>query len=188
MKKNSGQATTEILLLLPVFIIMAGISLSVGYICWQGIKVQQAANLAARIQGQQRVSGGTSVNQINDENGINDNADPFPGENEDLTQLGANKAPSSDSVYGQYRAAVREMFLPKEQERLYVKKAVQGVNSDQIKVVRVLVPPRLFGLQLRPIRLEATAYGGEDSRMFGLPRWGKVGSNDSFYKDQIRNE
>ena len=60
MKKTrrcrSGQATVEMAIRSPLLLALIGGGILVVFSCWQGIKVQQGANLAARIQGEERVS------------------------------------------------------------------------------------------------------------------------------------
>lgn len=193
MRKNrQGQASIEVMLLLPLFMLLAAGFLCVGYMCWQGIKVQQAANLAARIQGQERVAGGTSSGSIDNDNGINqgfgDKAPMEPSKNQlvSLSGFGKNQPPTT-SVYGRYYKEVQDMFNKGEQEKLYIPEPKTGINTDRVRVVRILQPPKIFGLQLDPIVFDATAYGGEDSRMYGLPRWGRTANgNGQFYTGQIK--
>jgi len=61
------------------------------------------------------------------------------------------------------------------------------MNSDKVQVIRLLQPPKIFDLQLPPVKLEASAYGGEDPHMYGLPRWGKVDKNNPFFVEKIKN-
>src|SRR5262245_41063657 len=75
---RSGQGMTEIVIMMPLFVILACGVLSIGYMCWQGLKVQEAANLAARIQGQERVSGGASTDTILQDNGLDAAGDRLP--------------------------------------------------------------------------------------------------------------
>ena len=195
LRRNcAGQATSEMVILLPLFVVLIGGVISIGYMCWQGIKVQQAANMAARIQGQERVGGGATGTDINIENGITGEGDELPEVDEngrfrgDVRNLHLAQDGSIPGVYGNFRRVVRGMFNGGEKERLYIPPPKTGANSDAVKVVRVLNPPKIFWLKLKPVVLEATAYGGEDTRMYGLPRWGKTGEdrNNSFYKSQIQ--
>src|SRR5262245_39084837 len=109
---SGGQGTTEIALMLPLFVILLGGVLFVGYMCWQGLKVQQAANLAARIQGQERVAGGyappnnpnVGVQFIRQDNGIDGGGDKIP---DNLDALDGNpdafaqyKVKPTGGVYG----------------------------------------------------------------------------------------
>jgi hypothetical protein len=193
-KSNSGQATTEIVIMLPLFLLLAFGAIAITYICWQGIKVQEAANLAARIQGQERISGGHSEESIRQDNGLDGGFDKLPTA-EDLSQLDSSddglsgfKSKPAGGVYGRYYQAVHDMFGKGEQKKLFVPPPTNvGLNTDTIKVVRVLNPPKFFDFKLKPIRLEATAYGGEDVHMYALPRWGSTeGSSDQFYQGQIK--
>lgn len=197
VNNDRGQATTEIVLLLPIFLLLAAGMVMLGYIALQGLKVQEAANLAARIQGQERVSGGTSRQSILQDNGLDGAVEKVPTK-EDLAQLKHNpnglsgfKAAPNGGVYGKYYRAVHAMFSPGEQKKLFVPPPIkEGTNTDTIRIVRVLNPPKIFGFKLKPIRLEATAYGGEDSHMYSLPRWGRSGSGgpnaQPFYHGQIK--
>ena len=193
-RRCEGQGTAEILLMLPLFVILAGGALCIGYMCWQGLKVQQAANLAARMQGQQRVGGGTTATNINVENGLTGTGDRAPTREEaqrmvtDINALNGNRAGTPPGgVYGDFYKAVRNMFGVKEGRRLVVPPPHRGANTDAVKVVRVLKPPKILDLQLKPVLLEAYAYGGEDTRMYGLPRWGGTGVDPTtpFYKTAI---
>lgn len=193
---NSGQAATEVLLLVPLFILMIGIGLSVGYLCWQGIKVQEAANFAARVQGQERVGGGFSSTSISTDNGLIGVEDklPSPGQlkawkNDANAMSGLQAGSSPGGVYGKYRALVRDFFSSGERGNLFVPAPTLGINSDRVRVARVIRPPKILNFQMQPIMIQADAYGGEDSRMYGLPRWGSTGNNGSaFYKSQITKE
>lgn len=171
-----GQASTELVLMMPVFILMIGIALSVGYMCWQGIKVQQAANFAARIQGQERIGGGRDPGSINYENGLVGIADQVS-----VSGASGVKTGAIPGLYGRYRAAVQRLFNSGEQIKLFVPAPKLGINTDQVRVVRVLKPPKILNFQMKPILLDGEAYGGEDPRMYGLPRWG-----NSFYQSQIK--
>jgi hypothetical protein len=153
-RSSSGQSIAEFVILLPLFVIMAAALGSVAYICFQGIKVQQAANYAARIQGQERVLGGSSGGSIN--------AD-------------------SQGVFNRYTRAAKSFFVGGEESKLTISEPSIGLNSDRITVTRTLSPPHILGMQLPPVVLEASAYGGEDTRMHSLPRWG-----DGFYKSALQ--
>jgi hypothetical protein len=194
LQNQKGQGMSEIVLMLPLFLILAAGSISIAYMCWQGIKVQQAANLAARIQGQERVSGGVSQQSISRDNGMEGMGDQVPDE-DDVAKMGngANmsgwKSRPSGGVYGRFYDAVHTMFSKNEQNKLFVPPPInQGINTDTVQVVRVLTPPKILDFQLKPIRLEAKAYGGEDSHMYALPRWGSTANNnDQFYTTAITN-
>lgn len=181
--------------MLPLFMILAAGALFVGYICWQGLKVQQAANLAARIQGQERVGGGRSQQSIAQDNGLDSGGDTVPDDSsmsglaQDPNALDRFKSAPNGGVYGKFYQAVHEMFGPGEQQKLFVPPPEkEGINSDRIRVIRVLNPPKIFDYQMKPIKLEATAYGGEDTHMYGLPRWGKTAnSQGQFYTGALEN-
>src|ERR1051326_2875203 len=49
--RNDGQAITEMVIVIPLLIMLLSGAMAWVYTCWQGVKVQQAANIAARIQG-----------------------------------------------------------------------------------------------------------------------------------------
>ncbi len=192
IRPSSGQATSELILLVPLFVFMAGGALSIGYMCWQGLKVQQAANLAARIQGQERVMGGTSQQSILHDNGLDGPKDQVPDDsvlqNPSNAPINGMQGAPSSGVYGKFYAAVRKMFGPGEQDKLFVPPPVNaGFNTDTVQVVRVLKPPKILNYQLPSIKLEAFAYGGEDPHMYGLPRWGRVDGVAPFYQTEIQN-
>ena len=179
-----GQAMTEMVIILPLFLMVTCGVMAVVYACWQGVKVQQAANLAARIQGQERVAGGYNVSVIQEDNGVQAGGDLDPTRRTiALDAAGAqvieqsNKhRPSTHTVYGKIVQEVRAMFGAGDQDGLLIPLPSYGLvgYSDQVKVVRVWTPPQLFGLSLNPVQLVATAYGGEDSHMYSLPRWGST--------------
>jgi hypothetical protein len=176
-------------ILLPFLLTLAAGVLAVVYMCWQGVKVQQAANLAARIQGQERVAGGVSYSTIQQDNGVNQggDVDPTLGKPMDTARyqaliLGGQKGkPAAGSVYGKIKQLVRAQFSQAEQAGLFVPFPSYGLvgYSDQVKVVRIWQLPAIFGLNVAPVSLQATAYGGEDSHMYGLVRWGHTNANGS---------
>jgi len=197
--REAGQGMSELVIMLPLLVMLAFGALAITYMCWQGIKVQEAANLAARVQGQERVAGGTSANDINQVNGtgpgMGGDADPSAHINpNDPTQIQTLRTlappmggPSPSTVYGKYRQIVRDLFTTGEQEHLYVPPPVRGSITDQVKVVRLMQPPALFSWQMDPVMVTSTAYGGEDTNMYSLPRWGKTSSNgnNNLYWQQI---
>ncbi len=195
LRSAAGQASSEILFLLPLFVMMAGLALYVGYMCYQGVKVQHAANFAARIQGQERIGGGVSQDSINRLNGLEGAYDEIP-DAATLRSLSGKDVPPGrlrrkglHGVYWKYRTLAGELFYEAPEDKLLFPKPDLGINSDRVRVARILVPPKLFGLQMAPMVLEAEAYGGEDPRMYGLPRWGETGGKtESFYKTQIREK
>ncbi len=188
VRRSSGQAMTEMVFIIPLLLMLAAGVMSVVYMCWQGVKVQQAANLAARIQGQERVAGGTSLASIAQDNGTASTRGDWDP-TKDTIKLDdarvkalrqASKAPQSlSTVYGKLHSAVFGLFGAGEQQDLFVPLPQYGSvgYSDQVKVIRLITFPKIFGLQLDPIALVATAYGGEDTHMYGLVRWGSTNSN-----------
>jgi hypothetical protein len=197
---HNGQAMTEMIFILPLFLFLTGGAMAVTYMCWQGIKVQQAANLAARIEGQERVAGGPGVTDIQQVNGLYPgvgDADPTDPANRALIMKNPSSALNAltkarppdvagqPSVYGKYYDVIRGMFSSGENQKLYVPPPNIGVNTDQVKVVRVMAPPSIFGRQLPSLTLEGDAYGGEDPHMYSLPRWGHFGSPTSNNSNQL---
>jgi hypothetical protein len=196
LHSSRGQATTELILLIPLFVILTGGALCTGYMCWQGLKVQEAANLAARIQGQERVAGGPSVQAIQNDNGLNGFGDRVP----DLATIKNSGStpgplpghnPPQSGVYAKFYKAVQSMFGPGEQQKLFVPQPIVRDNSDEVDVVRVLQPPKFFGVNIPGMEFQARAYGGEDPHMYGLPRWGETGngsSNNLFWQTAVTNK
>lgn len=190
---RAGQASTEMVVILPLLLLLAGAMLFVAYGTWQGMKVQQAANLVARVQSQERLGGGTSVSAINDSNGFGGGqpADPdpdTPASSDDSGLGGTSMRPLSAgaerrSLYGKVRGMVHDMFPQSSQEDLFVPAPKIGLNVDKVKVVRVIKLPKIpffnWGDSQKSINLVGTAYGGEDPYMYGLPRWGQAGSGTS---------
>jgi hypothetical protein len=184
--ERSGQAMSELVIILPLLVVLAGGAIAISYMCWQGIKTQQAANLAARIQGQERVAGGTSASDINNVNGLGMGGDQDPSALAGQDYLTAERAQnlrpqggamSVRSVYGKFRDAARSFFSVGERDHVFVPPPVLRSITDQVKVVRVMTPPKIFDFQLKPILVEATAYGGECTNMYSLPCWGHTGAN-----------
>ena len=177
-----GQATTEMVFIIPLLMMLAAGAMAVVYMCWQGVKVQEVANLAARIQGQERVAGGVNFTTIQHDNGVDVPGDVDPTQNSapiDSARLqsleqGSKARPFPTTVYGKILKLVRDQFNANEQDGLFVPEPHYGLvgYSDQVKVVRIWQPPQFFGLNVAPITVEATAYGGEDPHMYGLVRWG----------------
>src|SRR5258706_6523351 len=75
MKNLKGQTTIEMVFVLPILFMLMGGMLFMVYTGWQDLKIQQAANLIARVEGQEKVSGGVSIDAINKENGFAPGAD-----------------------------------------------------------------------------------------------------------------
>lgn len=198
MGNRKGQSMVELALILPVVIALGLAASGVAYVCWQGIKTQEAANAAARVQGQERVGGGRNLDEIQMQNrgfGASDFDPSKLASNAVGGASGSNSSiqPSMDgqdsaSVYGRYRKMVRSQFSEKERPSVYVPPPVIGGNTDQIKVVRVINLPTLFGHEFKPIIIESTAYGGEDPRTHALPRWGAATGNSSepFWKKDLK--
>lgn len=205
---QSGQATTELVILLPLLLFLAGAAMVITYGCWQGLRVQQAANLAARIQGQERISGGPSQRKIDEVNGVSGNGLGMAGDadpttylqhqtNDTINENAFNQLPkrppqSNRSVFGKYYYKVKNMFSMRERDTVFVPAPKIGYNSDRVKVIRTISPPEMFGHRMRPIILEGIAYGGEDSHMYSLPRWGPIEDNspidDPYWAKQIQGQ
>lgn len=81
---RAGQGTTEMIFIIPLFVMLAAGAISIIYMCWQGIKVQAAANVAARVAGQETVNLAVNFAQIVQDNGgttavgVNAVGDPDP--------------------------------------------------------------------------------------------------------------
>ncbi len=185
---------TELVIILPLFLMIAGAGISFVYMTWQGVKTQQAASLAARVQSQERVAGGQSPDKILEQNGGNntsaqdhglmglmDNAAREPAIQWSRAPFDAphgqalpRKTSPEKSVYGNIVQRVEQMFGQKERARVYVMKPEPGNLIDKVDVVRVFNPPPFFGFKFKKIFIKATGYAGEDTYMYSLPRWGKV--------------
>jgi len=165
--------------LVPLFAILIGGAMSVVYIGWQNLKVQQAANVAARIQGQDRVGGGKNFDSIMEVNGQNVEGDNvFDNAGEPTSQK-----PDKTSVYGRLYAVVKERFFSQSESRqVFVPKPVIGQNVDEVQVYRIVNLPKIPFMTRdsdnQRIRLQGRAWGGEDTYMYGLPRWGKTANNN----------
>lgn len=177
---RKGQATSEMLFLAPFFVILIGGAISVVYLGWQNLKVQQAANVAARIQGQERVGGGKdfqSIMEVNGQLSSGDNVYANAGE-------GSNgDEPPGDSVYGHvYQMVKKKFYSPSEEKSVFVPKPTIGQNVDEVQVYRFVKLPKIPFMNRnsdnQTVRLEGKAWGGEDTYMYGLPRWGKTGNNN----------
>ena len=183
---EAGQAMTEMVFIIPILMMLAVGAMAVVYMSWQGVKVQQVANLAARVQGQERVAGGINFSTIQHDNGVDLTSDADPTLNTAPLDAAALKAleqqmkahPSANTVYGKILKLVRDQFYGNEQSGLFVPAPTYGTvgYSDRVKVVRIWQPPSIFGFTLDPITVQATAYGGEDPHMYGLVRWGHTTS------------
>jgi hypothetical protein len=184
MNRN-GQAMSEMLFIAPLLLAIIGGSLFVVYGAWQGIRVQQAANLGARIQGEERIAGGSSAPKIEEENGNGLGAgDPDPDNSANLPGVKFTQTPSrvpNTSVYGKFYNLIKDEFFPTFKSQVYVPPPQIGQNIDEVKVVRIINLPKIpffnWGKGEEQLRLEGTAWGGEDTYAYGLPRWGRVGNN-----------
>jgi len=184
MRNKNGQAVMEMVFILPLFLMLAAGVCALVYMCWQGITVQQAANLAARIQGQERVAGGVSLSSIQQDNGVaaGGDTDPTTVGNLQSGQAGLSQHPApTGTVYGKLQRAAKSMFGLSEQSSIYVPEPHYGTVgiTDEVKVVRIWDPPKIFNMDLNPVMLVGKAYGGEDPHMYGLVRWGSTAYNGS---------
>lgn len=184
-----GQATTEMVFIFPLLLAVIGAFMFLLYGAWQGIKTQQAANLAARIQGQERVQGGTGLPEIDRENGnAVGQGDTLSMDSSDSTDSSRPKAhgninqPSRTSVYGRYYFLIKEQLFPKNAQ-VIIPAPVIGQNIDKVSVFRLIDVPNIPfikpGTLPKQIQLQGTAWGGEDTYMYALPRWGQTGSGGS---------
>jgi hypothetical protein len=188
-----GQATTEMVLLMPLLVVLLGAAMFVAYACWQGIKVQQAANFAARIQGQERVSGGRTEPEINSNNGIDGEHDDDPT-NSDPSEKYTKKSRSdlkAHSVYGKFFNLAKGMFSPGVRDQVFVPLPKIGQNVDEVKVIRLIDLPKLPFMKesssFGQIKLEGTAWGGESPSMYALPRWGNGPNGEPAWKGMVRD-
>ena len=197
MKQKRGQTTVEMAFLLPLMVMMIGAAMFILYVCWQGIRTQQAANLAARGQGQERVAGGTSLGGIDQDNGNTAsalNTDVGVGFAQWTPSARVNAAPTpaatGGGLSGKINDLVRALFPGTSSAQAYLQPPVIGQNVDTVSVVRVVTMPRIPFMNdpgTRPqITIHATSYGGEDTFMYGLPRWGRTASSsDAQWKDFV---
>jgi len=190
MKNKSGQSTVEMAFLMPLLVMMIGAALFILYVSWQGIRTQQAANLAARVQGQERVAGGTSIGGIAQDNGST--TDSTSGVNTDvgvgfadfnpMSMLGAapTRPVAGGGLAGKINKLVRDLFPGTSETEAYVPPPVIGQNVDTVSVIRKITMPRIPFLNnpgtAPQVTIQGTAYGGEDTFMYGLPRWGTTAS------------
>lgn len=193
--RDAGQATTEMIFLLPIFVILTAAAVFFAYIGWQGVKVQNAANLAARIAGQEYVGGAKDFATIMQDNGLVTSLNVQAAGDGDPTECAAKPTgdeqrkcidklangkpklaggPTSGGLYWSYRRRVYEMFSAGEQDRLFVPTPVSRNETIEVKVIRTLVPPKIMNWQMPPLVLVGQAYGGEDTYVYGLPRFGTV--------------
>jgi hypothetical protein len=205
MKKiigEQGQGMMEMVFLLPLFVILGAGAIMVAYMCWQGIKVQEAANVAARVSGQETVGLAKDLSTLMQDNGlvtglgVQAAGDPDPSEACTQTdpikkqdclgkflkgpqfgaKLGADPG-GTQGVYWGFRKMVYDMFSPGEQKRLFVLAPENRGTVSEVTVKRVMQGPEVFGWKPPIITVEAKAYGGEDTYMYSLPRSGRTGTN-----------
>ena len=168
MMNKKGQAATELAIVLPIFMALACGVVSIVYMSWQSLKTQQAANLAARIEGQGRIAGGADDTALNQGNGfhIKDGPHSAASDPNDLHPA------LQGGVFQEYYSAVSQMFNAGEQNNMEIKPPTSiGSYTDEVTIVRHFHPRLLFGFQVPDVQVTAKAYGGEDSNMYGLPRW-----------------
>jgi hypothetical protein len=184
---RKGQAMTEMLFILPLFVAVAAAGIFVVYTSWQNVRVQQAANLAARIQGQERIGGGRSVQEIERENGVGA-GDEDPTTTSGKVANASGSAPTG-SVYEKFHKRVKAMF-PYARKSTYVPPPEIGQNVDRVKVIRVINLPKIPFFEWKTkdtqVKLKGEAYGGEDTFMYGLPRWGRSNSAESEWRSLVR--
>lgn len=187
MKNKQGQTTVEMVFVLPLLIMLAGGMLFMVYAGWQDLKLQQAANLLARVEGQEKVSGGTSIDAINTENGwigsgsgFRDADAKIDDTNFGITGTGSVSSRGAPTLFLRMINLLKGLFpgggVTLSQPR-------SGQNVDQITITRIIPTfkiPFMKGNAGLPkqIVLQGQAYGGEDPYMYALPRWGATG-NDS---------
>lgn len=208
---RSGQAMTEMVILIPLLVMLAAGAISVSYMCWQGVKVQEAANLAARIAGQETVGTARDRAQVGRDNGLDTSLGVYaagdPDPNTACNQADSNQrqncldqfvktngsgssggvggygtkldgnANGAQGVYWNYRRLVYSLFSPGEQKQLFVQPAITRGDESEVKVSRVMRPPKIFGWQMPIVTVEAKAYGGEDTYMYSLKRAGHTNNN-----------
>ncbi len=173
---HSGQAALEMVFLVPLFVILIGGAMSAVYVGWQSLKVQEAANMGARIQGQERVGGGKDFDSIQAVNGQDEAGERVYDNMGDPR----SQAPQKPSVYRRVYFSVKSFFSKMEQEAVFIPKPIVGQNVDEVQVHRFLKLPDIPFLNRRGVdrvKLSGRAWGGEDTYMYGLPRWGKTGSS-----------
>jgi hypothetical protein len=174
----------EFVIMVPLFAAVAAMVMFVTYICWQGVKTQQAANLAARIAGQETVGGAQTFGDIDRmngvQNGVTNNNNPNP------------LLPNGASVYNTYSTKVQALLNIHDTALLRAFPPSIGLGSTEVKVIRSISFPAVFFLSAQQITIGddrhvmgsvhyVNAYGGEDTFMFGLPRWGGSGLGQGPY-------
>ncbi len=206
LRSNKGQGTTEMVFLIPLFVTLAAGAIFIVYMCWQGIKVQEAANFAARVAGQESVGGARDYATLLSDNGVltavgstaAGDADPSTCQQADTTKMQAcldsmlatnggsgagagnlgTKTPASGGgtgVYWSFRKAVYNMFSAGEQKNLFVPAPATRGGITEVKVNRVMRAPTIFNWHPPIVSIEGKAYGGEDTYMYALRRFGHTG-------------
>jgi hypothetical protein len=176
----SGQAVTEMVFVLPLLIMLAGGMLFMVYAGWQDLKLQQAANLLARVEGQEKVGGGPNIGAINQENGFGpgsgyQDADATVGNKNFDTGNETVNSGGSPVLFTRMINLLKGLFPG---GGVSLAQPVSGQNVDQITVTKVMpmfkIPFLSKGNAGLPqqIVLQGQAYGGEDPYMYALPRWG----------------
>jgi hypothetical protein len=183
MKNNKGQTAVEMVFVLPLLVILAGGMLFMVYAGWQDLKIQQAANLLARVEGQEKVSGGTSIRDINIENGFGpgtgfqDGDDSVSGRNFGVSDDTHVTSGGAFALSDRMKNLLRGFFPGGLGKGGGMAQPRAGQNVDQITITRVIPTFRIpftkrnAGMP-KEITLKGTAYGGEDPYMYALPRWG----------------
>ena len=187
MKNNKGQTVTEMVFVLPLLIMLAGGMLFMVYAGWQDLKLQQAANLLARVEGQEKVSGGRSINDINQENGFG----PGSGFQDGDAKVDSHNFGTGDEHVSSGGAPTLKLRMMNLLKGLFPSGGVSlaqprgGQNVDQITITKVVPMFKIPFLSKgnaglpKEITLKGQAYGGEDPYMYALPRWGTTdGTNN----------
>jgi hypothetical protein len=175
----------ELTVVIPLLVLLATIIAGVLYVEWQGVKTQEAANLAARLEGQEHISGGKTPQQIALLNGN------FEGLSREMPTLNNELDRMTDQEWNHISNSgggnngilnIQQKMLDMVRKFIGRESAVQtpviGTATDSVTVDRAVgVPAALGG---GDIVIHSTAYSGaEDTYMYGLPRWGPTdGSQD----------
>jgi len=183
MNNHKGQTVTEMVFVLPLLIMLAGGMLFVVYAGWQDLKLQQAANLVARVEGQEKVIGGVSDSEIDRENGFLSRSDQqFANPNIGKEDFGISEETQANSggafaLFDRMKNLVAGFLGIKGRSNVTLLPPRISQNVDQITITKILPMfkiPFMKGNAGLPdqIILQSTAYGGEDPHMYALPRWG----------------
>jgi hypothetical protein len=180
MKNNKGQTVTEMVFVLPLLIMLAGGMLFMVYAGWQDLKLQQAANLLARVEGQEKVSGGTSDGAIDAQNGFSSGS----GYQDVNTTVNNSTFDTGNEQVGSGSSPVLFVRMLNLLKGLFpgggvsLAQPVTGINIDQVTITKVVPMFKIPFLSKgnaglpKQIVLQGQAYGGEDPSMYALPRWG----------------